>query len=407
MEKNHAKFVFSSTKGETQRSEVVERKTQLGGDFSSNNLRVAIVTDWLTTYGGAEKVVKSVSEIFPDAPIFTSQYSEKEVDWFKNKDVRTGWLNFFPAKLRKILGPLRVLYFSRLDLGEYDAVISICCAESKGVKTNPNQLHISFLQGPPIQYYWGMYDDYIANPGFGKLNFVVRFFFKLLVNPLRKKDFAFAQRPDFLLANSTYCQGEISKFYQRESSVIFPPVEIEKFKCQTQKGDYFISTSRQVNWKRLDLAVKVFAKTGQNLKLVGGGAEHAKLVEMAKDAPNVEFIPTIDKPQDLAELVAGAKGFIFPSLEPFGIAPIEALAAGTPVIALKKGGSLDYITDGENGVFFADQTAESLEQAVNKFTNLKFDPKKVSQSASRFNERNFKQQFHQFVEEKIHEKFEK
>lgn len=400
-------FSFSRTKSETQAQPKWSEKNKKETRDHKNGLKIVIVTDWLTTYGGAEKVVKSVSEIFPDAPIFTSQYSEKEVDWFKNKDVRTGWLNFFPAKLRKILGPLRVLYFSRLNLSEYDVVISICCAESKGVKTNPNQLHISYLQGPPIQYYWGMYDDYIANPGFGKLNFAVRFFFKLLVNPLRKKDFAFAQRPDFLLANSTYCQGEISKFYQRESSVIFPPVEIEKFKCQTQKGDYFISTSRQVNWKRLDLAVEVFAKTGQNLKLVGSGAEHAKLVEMAKDAPNIEFIPMIDKPQDLAELVAGAKGFIFPSLEPFGIAPIEALAAGTPVIALKKGGALDYIADGENGVFFGEQTAESLEQAIKKFAKLKFDPKQVSQSAARFNERNFKQQFSQFVEEKIHEKFEK
>ena len=400
-------FSFSRTKSETQAQPKWSEKNKKETCAHKDGLKIAIVTDWLTTYGGAEKVVKSVSEIFPDAPIFTSQYSEKEVDWFKNKDVRTGWLNFFPAKLRKILGPLRVLYFSRLNLSEYDVVISICCAESKGVKTNPNQLHISYLQGPPIQYYWGMYDDYIANPGFGKLNFVVRFFFKLLVNPLRKKDFVFAQRPDFLLANSTYCQVEISKFYQRESSVIFPPVEIEKFKCQTQKGDYFISTSRQVNWKRLDLAVEVFAKTGQNLKLVGGGAEHAKLVEMAKNAPNIEFVPTIDKPQDLAELVAGAKGFIFPSLEPFGIAPIEALAAGTPVIALKKGGALDYITDGENGVFFADQTTESLEQAVKKFAEIKFNPKQVSQSVARFNEQNFKQQFRQFIEEKINEKFEK
>ena len=400
-------FSFSRTKSETQAQPKWSEKNKKETRAHKNELKIAIVTDWLTTYGGAEKVVKSVSEIFPDAPIFTSQYSEKEVDWFKNKDVRTGWLNFFPAKLRKILGPLRVLYFSQLNLSEYDAVISICCAESKGVKTNPNQLHISYLQGPPIQYYWGMYDDYIANPGFGKLNFLVRFFFKLLVNPLRKKDFKFAQRPDFLLANSTYCQGEISKFYQRKSNVVFPPVEIEKFKCQAQKSDYFISTSRQVNWKRLDLAVEVFAKTGQKLKLVGGGAEHAKLVDMAKDAPNIEFIPTINSPQDLAQLVAGAKGFIFPSLEPFGIAPIEALASGTPVIALKKGGALDYIADGENGVFFAEQTTESLEQAVKKFAEIKFNPKQVSQSVARFNEQNFKQQFRQFIEEKINEKFEK
>jgi len=173
--------------------------------------KVAIVTDWLTTYGGAEKVVLTVSEIFPEAPIFTSQYSEKEVDWFSDKQVKTGWLNIFPAKMRKILPVGRVLYFRNLGkkLKSFDVVISICCAESKGLNLSKKQLHISYLQGPPIQYYWGMYDDYVNNPGFGKLSFLVRFFFKILVNPLRKNDFKLAQKPDFLIANSSYSKDEI------------------------------------------------------------------------------------------------------------------------------------------------------------------------------------------------------
>ena len=171
-----------------------------------NGKKVAIVTDWLTTYGGAEKVVLTVSEIFPEAPIFTSQYSEKEVDWFSNKQVEVGWLNIFPAKMRKILPVGRVLYFRNLGkkLKDFDVIISICCAESKGLNLSEKQLHISYLQGPPIQYYWGMYDDYVNNPGFGKLSFLVRFFFKMLVNPLRKNDFKLAQKPDFLIANSSY-----------------------------------------------------------------------------------------------------------------------------------------------------------------------------------------------------------
>lgn len=367
--------------------------------------KIAIVADWLTTYGGAEKVVKTVSEIFPDAPIFTSQYSEKEVNWFRGKDVRTGWLNILPPSLRKFIGPLRILYFRTLDLSDFDVLISISCAESKGLKFGKNQLHISYLQGPPIQYYWGMYDDYITNPGFGKLNFLVRFFFKLLVNPLRKNDFASAQKPDFLIANSTYSADEISKYYKRKASVIFPPVEVEKFKFSAKKDDFYMSTSRQVNWKRLDLAVEVFRKNGKKLVLVGGGAEHEKLVKMAENAKNIEFIPRIDSAEELSKIVSSAKAFVFPSLEPFGIAPIEALSAGTPVLAFEKGGAKDYIKDGENGIFFKNQSVKSLEQAVEKFEKMNFDAKKISKSAKKFSTENFKQEFEKFVAEKVCEKF--
>ena len=210
--------------------------------------KVVIVADWLTTYGGAEKVVKAVHEIFPEAPIYASQYSKKQINWFEDCDVRTGWVNIFPASLRKILSIPRAIYFSRLNLSDYDIIISIVTAESKGVKTVPNQLHISYLQGPPTQYFWGMYDKYVENPGFGRLNFFVRFFFKLLVRPLRKVDYKYAKRPDFMIANSTYSKNDILKYYGRQSTVVFPPVEIDKFKINPNKEDFLISTSRQVNW---------------------------------------------------------------------------------------------------------------------------------------------------------------
>lgn len=367
--------------------------------------KVAIVTDWLTTYGGAEKVVKAVSDMFPEAPIFTSQYSEREVDWFRGKDVKTGWLNLFPAKLRKILSVLRILYFSRLKLDDFNVVISICCAESKGIKTTKDQLHISYLQGPPVQYYWRMYDDYVQNPGFGKLNGVVRFFFKLLARPLRHNDFQAAQHPDVLLANSSYSAAEIDKYYNRKSIVIFPPVEIDKFKPNKRGEGYFISTSRQVNWKRLDIVVDAFRQTNRELLLVGGGAEHQKLVTLADGCENITFIDTIKNPQELSAVVAKARGFVFPSLEPFGIAPIEALSAGVPVLAYKRGGALDYIRDGENGVFFDKQTASSLIKALNKFEKINFDKKAISLSADQFSTDNFNTKFEQIVKEKFNEKF--
>ena len=366
--------------------------------------KVAIVTDWLTTYGGAEKVVKTLHEIFPEAPILTSQYSKKDIDWFDDCDVRTGWLNIFPAKLRKFLGPLRVVYFSNLKLGEFDVIISSCIAESKGIKTREDQLHISYLQGPPTQYYWGMYDDYVKNPGFGKLNGLVRFFFKLLVKPLRENDYQLSKRPDYIIANSTYSAKEVETYYHRQAAVVFPPVDVDKFRPSAKTSDFYISTSRQVNWKRLDLAVEAFQDLDAKLVLVGGGAEHDKLVALAAGSANIEFVPTINDSKELAQLVSKAKAFIFPSLEPFGIAPIEALSAGVPVIAYKKGGVLDYVIENKNGVFFPEQTAESLKKAVLLFEKKRFNKKEVSATAKSFSKDNFKKTIEQFIREKVDEK---
>lgn len=366
--------------------------------------KVAIVTDWLTTYGGAEKVVKTLHEIFPEAPILTSQYSKKDIDWFDDCDVRTGWLNIFPAKLRKFLGPLRVVYFSNLKLGEFDVIISSCIAESKGIKTREDQLHISYLQGPPTQYYWGMYDDYVKNPGFGKLNGIVRFFFKLLVKPLRENDYQLSKRPDYIIANSTYSAKEVETYYHRQAAVVFPPVDVDKFCPSAKTSDFYISTSRQVNWKRLDLAVEAFQDLDAKLVLVGGGAEHDKLVALAAGSANIEFVPTINDSKELAQLVSKAKAFIFPSLEPFGIAPIEALSAGVPVIAYKKGGVLDYVIENKNGVFFPEQTAESLKKAVLLFEKKRFNKKEVSATAKSFSKDNFKKTIEQFIREKVDEK---
>ena len=367
--------------------------------------KVVIVADWLTTYGGAEKVVKAVHEIFPEAPIYASQYSKKQINWFEDCDVRTGWVNIFPASLRKILSIPRAIYFSRLNLSDYDIIISIVTAESKGVKTVPNQLHISYLQGPPTQYFWGMYDKYVENPGFGRLNFLVRFFFKLLVRPLRKVDYKYAKRPDFMIANSTYSKNDILKYYGRQSTVVFPPVEIDKFKINPNKEDFLISTSRQVNWKRLDLAVEACKITGNKLVLVGSGAEHEKLVKLAGGSSLIEFVPLIKNANELASLVGRASGFVFPSLEPFGIAPIEALSTGTPIIALKAGGALDYVKEGKNGIFFDDQTVDSLAAGIKKFNKTKFDTSIVSDSVKSFSEKNFKRSFENFIKEKYDQKY--
>ena len=361
--------------------------------------KVALVCDWLTLVGGAEQVIKSVHEIYPDAPIYTSQYRPKKIDWFRDADVRTGWMNVLPAGLRRFIPMFRNLYFSHLDLVEYDLVISITGAEAKAVRTRPDAIHISYMHAP-TQYYWSLYDQYIERPGFGFLNPLARLVLKLLVGPLRKTDKKYSARPNYVIANSTYVADEIKKYYGRDSEVIFPPVKVDEFKGHDSntKREGFVMAGRQAPWKRFDLAIEACKKAGDKLVVLGGGAEHDNLVKLASGHENISFVPTYSGPAELKKYLYSAEGFFFTSIEPFGITPIEALASGTPVIALKKGGSLDFIRGGENGIFFEKQTVSSLMSAIEKFKKTKFDYCKVADSAEQFSEQNFKKNMKEFIE---------
>lgn len=396
-------------------------------------MKIALVCDWLTNVGGAEKVLLEFHRLYPKAPIYTSKYDPKGIDWFKGADIRTGWLQFFPTKMRRILGPLRHLYFSHLDLSEYDLIISVTGAEAKFVKSgrwlskkgkkakNPNSIHISYCH-VPTQYYWQMYDDYVKNPGFGVLNPFVKFFFRIFVGPLRSSDFRGAQRPDYYITISDYAKEAIKRYYGREAAVIHPPVETGDFmlknksaKSQNGKkgkgncsrlvenldlGKTYITTSRQVNWKRIDLAIKACLMTQRHLLVVGEGSEHKALVKLASGSDLITFLP-LQKKCCLAELLAGAKGYLFPSFEPFGIAPVEALAAGCPVIAFGKGGALDYVKDGKNGLLFNEQTCTSLAETILKFEKMKFDRKKISKSVDDYSIKRFDREIKDFVSEKV------
>lgn len=392
------------------RQKIEEKK--LREDFADK--KVAIVCDWLTNVGGAEKVLLRVHKMFPKAPIYTSKYDSRGIDWFRDADVRTGWLQIFPTFLRRVLGPLRQGYFSRLDLSEYDLIISVTGAEAKSVKSgkwlerhgkksaNPRGIHISYCH-VPTQYYWGMYDEYMKQPGFGVLNPLVRFCFWLLVKPLRRADLKAAERPDYYVTISEYAKEQIKRYYNRDAVVIHPPVEIDEFRFnkKIKIKDYYVVTSRQVNWKRLDLAVEACRELGRKLMVIGEGPEHEKLVRIAGGTGLVEFLPLLEK-KELAEYLAQAKGYLFPSKEPFGIAPVEALACGCPVIAYDEGGARDYIIEGKNGILFGEQTVESLTQAILKFEKSKFDREKIAKTATEFGEKRFDKELKEFIEK--HEK---
>ena len=379
-------------------------------------MKIALVCDWLTNVGGAEKVLLELHQMYPKAPIYTSKYSKKGIDWFDDANVRTGWLQIFPAKMRRLLGPLRQRWFSKLDLSEYDLIISVTGAEAKSVKSgkwlhahgkkavNPKGIHISFCH-VPTQYYWQMYDDYVKDPGFSVLNPVVRFFFKLMVKPLKKADFESAQNVDQFVTISEYAKELIQKYYKKDAIVVHPPVEVKDFserggEVAVSSPSYYIVTSRQVNWKRLDLAVKACKESKRKLLVVGEGPEHKNLVKLAGGSEDIKFLP-LQKKGELAKLLGAAAGYIFPSMEPFGIAPVEALAVGCPVIAFGEGGALDYVKDGENGVLFKKQSVKSLNEALDKFEKKRFEKKKIMKSAEEFSVDRFDEEIKKAVDGQV------
>lgn len=357
--------------------------------------KTALVVDWLTEgFGGGEHVIQAIHKLYPAAPIYTSQYRPKRTAWLEDAEVRTGWLNILPVWLRRFTPFLRQWYFSQLDLTDYDLVISITGAEAKAVKTRPDALHISYMHAA-TQYYWTLYDDYMKNPGFGWLNPLVWFGLRVLIGPLRRADYRAAQRPDRIISNSSYVQAEIKNYYNRDSVVIWPNVDVKLIQAIPEDTpahrEGFIIACRQVMWKRVDLAILAALKAGQKLTVIGDGPEHKRLVELAGGSTDITFLPRYDGVAAIVHRMRSCKAFLFPSLEPFGIAAVEALAAGTPVVALKKGGALDFIRENENGVFFEEQTVESLAEAMRRCASRTFDSTVVARSADPFDEAVFRE----------------
>jgi glycosyltransferase involved in cell wall biosynthesis len=247
-----------------------------------------------------------------------------------------------------------------------------------------------------------MYDEYVENPGFGIFNPIVRPCFKKFVRPLRKADYIGAQGPDYFVTISDYAAKMIKKYYDREATVIAPPVEIKKFKTVKNKAkrEGFINYSRQVSWKRQDLAIRACIAAGKKLTIIGSGPEHNNLVKAANNSKLITFLPAMST-EGLREELIKSEGFIFPSIEPFGIAPVEALAAGCPVIALNEGGARDYVKPGKNGELFKEQSVDSLTKVLKKFDYTKYKREEIIKSAEFFDVANFKKRLKEFIDEKM------
>ena len=360
--------------------------------------RVAVVHDWMLL-GGAEKVVEQLLQLYPDAPLYTSCISSQWATKLQDRNVITGYLNnpFF-QKIRKFTPFLRQRWFQNLDLSGYDIVISSGGAEAKGIKVPKGVLHIDYCDAP-THYYWSRYDEYIKNPGVGMLDPLARFGLKLLLKSMQKWDLKASKRPHVMIANSTHIAEDIKKYYGRESTVIYPPVGTDRFiKNTNAKRSGYVIAGRQTPYKRFDLAIQAATKMSLPLTVLGNGPDHARLVGLA--GPTITFKTKVSD-DDIVKAFQTAKGFIFAGLDDFGITPVEAMAAGTPVIAYKAGGALDYVVEGHTGTFFIEQTVQSLVDALKKFQTLTFREEIVVNKANEFSVEAFKKNISGFISKEL------
>lgn len=373
--------------------------------MSVKKFKVAIVCDWLTGIGGAERVVLELHRMYPDAPIYTSQYDPTRIDWFADADVRTGWLQKLPASLKKFLPALRAWYFSRLDLSEYDLVLTSSGAEAKGVRTGPDTTHICYCHAP-THYYWIRHDEYMQNPGFARgLNWLAKLGLKLLADPLRRWDRRAAQRPDFLIANSSHTQAMIKRYYKRESSVVYPPVDTHRFripgnvKAPLRHG--FVIAGRQTPYKRVDLAIEACNQLKLPLVVIGYGPDHKRLQKIA--GRNVTFLTSVSD-FDMINHFQSSLGFIMPNMDDFGIVAVEAMAAGTPVIAYNKGGARDYVITNKTGVFFERQTVKHLAAALETAAAKTWNHAAIIEHAEQYAVGNFTKNMQSYIQQRLNER---
>lgn len=324
-------------------------------------MRVAIVHDFLVQMGGAEKVLEVMHRMFPNAPVYTSLYHPEAMPAaYRDWDIRVSGLQRLPATRRahRALLPLYPLAFESFDLAGYDCVLSSSSCFAKGVITPPETVHVCYTHAP-MRFAWTT-GRYVQNE---RISLPARLLLPPLMHSLRLWDAAAAARVDHYVANSSVVARRIAKYYRRESEIIFPPVETDRFALGAGAGDYYVLVARFAPYKRIDLAVEAFTRMGRRLKVAGGGRQMKALQRGA--GPTVEFLGRVDD-ETRNRLYGEARGYIMPGEEDFGIAPVEANAAGCPVIAYAAGGALDSQIDGVTGILFPEQTVDSLCEAVQR-----------------------------------------
>ena len=335
--------------------------------------------------GGAEPLLLELHKIYPDAPIYTSVYNKDAMPAFSGCDVRTTYLQkVLPKFIRynHTLWPvLRAYAFTKLDLSDYDIIISSSSAEAKSVKKSPNAVHICYCH-TPIRYYWSHYDEFRREFNFGILTPFIRPFIPFFVKRMRKLDLKSISGIDIFIANSTVTSERIKKYYGRSSTIIYPPIETAKFMPPPNNDrSGFVMWGRHVPYKRFDLAIQACNKLAIPLTVVSSGPDTNRLKKLA--GPTIKFTGRVSD-KKLVDIAQHSKAFIFPNEEDFGMSAAESIASGTPVIAYARGGALDIVQDGETGILFYEQTVDSLIEAIKKLDNYKFLPSTLYRKSKRF-----------------------
>ncbi|WP_128894132.1 glycosyltransferase [Longirhabdus pacifica] len=356
-------------------------------------MKVALAHDYLIQMGGAERVVEVLHSMFPNAPIYTTALDSSRLLYnLKNADIRTSWLQKIPGSVSnfKRMLPLYPIAVKDFDFRDFDIVISSSSAFMKGIKVPDHTFHVCYCH-TPMRFAWD-YDNYMmreSNPA------VMKRMLGLYMMYLKNWDVKTSSRVDQFIANSSIVKHRIAKFYQRDAEVIFPPINTSRFNISPKVDNYYLVVSRLVSYKRIDLAVQSFNELGIPLYIVGDGPDKQRLQSMAK--PNVTFLGRLED-EEINKLMANCRALIFPGEEDFGITPLEVNAAGRPVIAYQAGGALDTVVPEINGVFFQNQTVESVVQAVNVLEKQHWDGSIIRQHAMKFDVDQFKNKLNQFLQ---------
>ncbi|WP_298987700.1 glycosyltransferase family 4 protein [uncultured Campylobacter sp.] len=367
-------------------------------------MKKALIHDWFSTYAGAEKCVESFTDIWDDFEIYSLIDFLKGTDRdkiLKGKRAHTSFIQKLPFakdKYRNYL-PLFPLAIEQFDLSGYDVVLSSSHAVAKGVLTHSNQLHIAYVH-TPIRYAWDLYHQYLRESGLdrGLKGMLAKYF----LHKIRLWDASTANRVDHYVANSRYIARRIKKTYGKPSDVIYPPVNVDKFTLRETKEEFYLTASRMVPYKKIDLIVEAFSQTDKKLLVIGDGPDMAKI--KSKAGKNVELLGFADD-ETMADLMGRAKAFVFAAEEDFGITPVEAQACGTPVICFGRGGARETVLDGESGLYFMEQNTKELLAAVAKFEQNydKFEPVKIRENSLKFSRARFEAEIKSYVEKKYEE----
>ncbi len=365
------------------------------------NKKIAIVADWIKDLWGAELVLENLIHIFPNADIFTSVFFQEKTNFFKNKKIKTSFIQKIPflAKSHKLALIFRPIAFESFDFRPYDIVISSSSAESKWIITKPETLFICYCH-TPTRYFWSHYHEYLGMMEFWSiLNFIWKRLAPFIINKLRKWDFVAGQRPDFFIANSKNTQKRIKRYYWRESFVIYPPLKLKEFKLKQTKKDFYLYVWRCIPYKKFDLLVDAFNQNGKKLVLVTNTDNKLYRDLKIKSNSNISWKFNISR-KEICKLYWEAKAFLFPPEEDFWIVVLEAMACGTPVIAYKKWGALETVVQNKTWVFFDEQNINSLNSIINKFEKMNFDAKEIRKYSLWFSDSIFEKNILNFVETK-------